>query len=73
MNKGPTAGASIKISKLEKRFGSVFAVNGVDIDIAAGEFLALLGPSGSGKTTILMSVAGFEFPQAEASMSIPMT
>lgn len=62
MNKGPTAGASIKISKLEKRFGSVFAVNGVDIDIAAGEFLALLGPSGSGKTTILMSVAGFEFP-----------
>lgn len=56
------AGASIKISQLEKSFGNVFAVNGVDIDIAAGEFLALLGPSGSGKTTILMSVAGFEFP-----------
>jgi putative spermidine/putrescine transport system ATP-binding protein/mannopine transport system ATP-binding protein len=61
-NRAPAAGASIRISRLEKRFGSVFAVNGVDIEIAAGEFLALLGPSGSGKTTILMSVAGFEFP-----------
>lgn len=56
------AGASIRISRLEKRYGNILAVNGVDIDISAGEFLALLGPSGSGKTTILMSVAGFEFP-----------
>ncbi len=56
------SGASIRISRLEKRFGAVSAVDGVDIDIAAGEFIALLGPSGSGKTTILMSVAGFEFP-----------
>ncbi|MHC2625402.1 spermidine/putrescine ABC transporter ATP-binding subunit [Bradyrhizobium huanghuaihaiense] len=56
------AGASIRISRLEKRFGPVFAVDGVNLDIAAGEFIALLGPSGSGKTTILMSVAGFEFP-----------
>ncbi|MBR0853312.1 ABC transporter ATP-binding protein [Bradyrhizobium liaoningense] len=56
------SGASIRISRLEKRFGPVCAVDGVDIDIAAGEFIALLGPSGSGKTTVLMSVAGFEFP-----------
>ena len=62
IKKEQAAGASIRISRLEKRFGSVFAVDGVDIDISAGEFLALLGPSGSGKTTILMSVAGFEFP-----------
>ena len=36
------------------------AVNGVTIDVAAGEFLALLGPSGCGKSTLLRMVAGFE-------------
>lgn len=38
------------------------AVNGIDLDIARGEFLTLLGPSGSGKTTSLMMLAGFETP-----------
>ena len=61
-DKAQAAGAAVRIRRLEKRFQSVVAVNGVDIDVSAGEFLALLGPSGSGKTTILMSVAGFEFP-----------
>lgn len=62
LTKEEGAGASVRISRLEKRFGEVVAVNGVDLDIASGEFIALLGPSGSGKTTILMSVAGFDFP-----------
>ncbi|HWL80010.1 MAG TPA: ABC transporter ATP-binding protein [Roseomonas sp.] len=53
---------SIAIEGLIKRFGMVHAVDGVSLDIRAGEFLALLGPSGSGKTTILMSIAGFEYP-----------
>ena len=56
--------ASITISRLVKRFGSVTAVDAVDLDIPAGEFFALLGPSGSGKTTILMSIAGFDFPDS---------
>nr|WP_235913610.1 ABC transporter ATP-binding protein [Pseudoroseomonas coralli] len=47
---------------MTRRFGAVHAVDGVSLDIRAGEFLALLGPSGSGKTTILMSIAGFEYP-----------
>ena len=39
-------------------------VNGVDLDVHAGEALALVGPSGSGKTTLLRMVAGFEVPDA---------
>jgi putative spermidine/putrescine transport system ATP-binding protein len=42
--------------------GRTHAVEGLDLDIAPGEFLTLLGPSGSGKTTSLMMLAGFEAP-----------
>jgi spermidine/putrescine ABC transporter ATP-binding subunit len=45
-----------------RRFGSVTALAGVDLDVAEGELLTILGPSGSGKTTLLKIVAGFEFP-----------
>jgi len=54
----------IEIRGLSKAFGSVKAVDGVDLDINAGEFLTLLGPSGSGKTTVLRMIAGFETPDA---------
>jgi putative spermidine/putrescine transport system ATP-binding protein len=56
--------AAISLRGLRKRFGTVDAVAGVDLDIADGEFFAVLGPSGSGKTTILRIVAGFEQPTA---------
>jgi len=49
---------------LTKRFGEVTAVDGVDLDVRRGEFLAVLGPSGCGKTTLLRLVAGFERPDA---------
>src|SRR3954462_111334 len=49
---------------LSKSFGSVEAVAGVDLDVADGEFFAMLGPSGSGKTTVLRMIAGFESPTA---------
>ena len=45
-----------------KRFGDVVAVDGVTLDVSAGEFFSLLGPSGSGKTTCLRMIAGFELP-----------
>ncbi len=56
--------ALIEIRNLSKSFGTVKAVDGVDIDINAGEFITLLGPSGSGKTTVLRMIAGFEDPDS---------
>jgi putative spermidine/putrescine transport system ATP-binding protein len=49
---------------VSKHFEDVVAVDGIDLDIAQGEFFALLGPSGSGKTTMLRLIAGFELPTA---------
>jgi ABC-type Fe3+/spermidine/putrescine transport system ATPase subunit len=47
---------------LGRRFGSIAAVDNVNIELAAGEFLSLLGPSGCGKTTTLRMIAGFIKP-----------
>ena len=57
-----TARPAVRLSGVRKRFGSVVAANGIDLDIAAGEFFTMLGPSGSGKTTLLRMIAGFERP-----------
>ena len=62
MSERAQQGLSVRVSGLTKCYGPVIAVDNVSLDIAAGEFLALLGPSGSGKTTILMTIAGFETP-----------
>jgi putative spermidine/putrescine transport system ATP-binding protein len=57
--------AAIKLDNVTKTFdGNVVAVDGVTLDIAAGEFFSLLGPSGCGKTTSLRMVAGFERPDS---------
>jgi iron(III) transport system ATP-binding protein len=58
--------ASVAFETVTKRFGTVRAVDGVDLGIADGEFVTLLGPSGCGKTTLLRLVAGFEDPDEGA-------
>ena len=52
--------ARLSLEDLTRRFGSHPAVDRVSMEIAEGEFLALLGPSGCGKTTLLRLLAGFE-------------
>ncbi|MDQ1533146.1 MAG: putative spermidine/putrescine transport system ATP-binding protein [Actinomycetota bacterium] len=53
---------AVEMRGVTKRFGSVLAVDSVDLDVVAGEFFSMLGPSGSGKTTMLRMIAGFEQP-----------
>jgi iron(III) transport system ATP-binding protein len=54
----------VECRDLTKSFGSVVALDRVDLDVREGEVLALLGPSGCGKTTTLRLIAGFERPDA---------
>jgi putative spermidine/putrescine transport system ATP-binding protein len=54
----------LELENLHRDFGTVKALNGIDISLGQGEFLSLLGPSGCGKTTALRLVAGFDRPNA---------
>src|SRR5512143_3108654 len=56
--------AKVQLIGIKKHFDGVRAVDGIDLEIGDGEFLALLGPSGSGKTTLMRLVAGLERPTA---------
>ncbi len=57
-------GVPIRLEGLTRRYGAVVALDGLDLEIVGGEFLALLGPSGCGKTTALRAIAGFDRPDA---------
>lgn len=55
-------GVMLKLANLTRRYGSVTAVDGLTLNVAEGETVALLGPSGCGKSTLLRLVAGLERP-----------
>jgi putative spermidine/putrescine transport system ATP-binding protein len=54
--------AAVRLESVEKHYGDVVAVAGIDLEVRDGEFFSMLGPSGSGKTTTLRMIAGFELP-----------
>ena len=58
--------AYLELQNLHRDFGTVKALDGIEIALGEGEFLSLLGPSGCGKTTALRLVAGFDRPDAGA-------
>ena len=61
---GAAGRPAVRFRGVSRHFGKVRAVDDLNLDIAEGEFFALLGPSGSGKTTSLRLIAGFERPTA---------
>ena len=61
--------AHVRLENITKKFGGHTALNGLDLEIASGEFFVLLGPTGAGKTTTLRLIAGLDHPNG-GSMAI---
>ncbi|MEV3982033.1 ABC transporter ATP-binding protein [Nonomuraea sp. NPDC050227] len=55
---------AVRVEELHKTYGKVTALDGVTLEIADGEFVAMMGPSGSGKSTLLHCAAGLDTPSS---------
>lgn len=67
--RGPGQGAVVRVESLSKRYGSVVALDAVDLRVFPGEVVALVGPNGAGKSTLLKVLAGLIWP-SEGDASI---
>ncbi|HBP94314.1 MAG TPA: L-cystine ABC transporter ATP-binding protein YecC, partial [Pantoea agglomerans] len=56
--------SAIEVRKLVKSFNGQTVLHDIDLDVAAGEVVAIIGPSGSGKTTLLRSINLLEVPDS---------
>src|SRR5262245_30493146 len=61
---GPIARGGVSLRGVHRHFGQQRAIDGLDLEIRPGEFLAIVGPSGCGKSTLLRLIAGLEEPDA---------
>ncbi len=61
---GQTREALARLSGVRKRYGETVALNGLDLEVRAGELLAVLGPNGAGKTTAIALMLGLQDPDA---------
>ncbi|MDN5852594.1 MAG: ATP-binding cassette domain-containing protein, partial [Actinomycetia bacterium] len=64
MTQQPRTTPAVHLGGVTKRFGSVTAVDGMDLAIAPGEVVALLGPNGAGKTSTIDLILGLQEPTA---------
>jgi branched-chain amino acid transport system ATP-binding protein len=60
---GESAGPVLQCQSVERRFGGIVALNGIDMQIERGEIFGLVGPNGCGKTTLTNAITGFYPPQ----------
>jgi sulfonate transport system ATP-binding protein len=66
----PVVTPTVVVRRLRRSFGPRLVLDGVDLDIGPGEFVALLGRSGSGKSTLLRALAGLD-PEVEGTIDVP--
>jgi ABC-type branched-subunit amino acid transport system ATPase component len=62
----------LSVSKLVKRFGGFYALDGLSFHVASGEILGLVGPNGSGKTTAINVVSGLYAPDGGEVLSMAL-